>query len=183
MPGRNKRNALAMLPSLCFMLFFAGQALAAQVCLPSITATTSAKDFILNADGTAIHIKTGLMWKRCLEGQTWDGAASACTGSASTFTWQNALQQAQTVNNGAGFAGHNDWRMPNIKELASIVELQCTVPAINATVFPGVNGEFWSSSPEVSLSQVVQVVDFRGGGDSSQGKTSKDELLLVRTTP
>ena len=34
-----------------------------------------------------------------------------------TFTWQEALQQAE-----APFAGYDDWRLPNAKELQSIVD-------------------------------------------------------------
>jgi len=38
-----------------------------------------------------------------------------------SFTWETALQQPGLVNS-VGFAEHSDWRLPNVKELASLVE-------------------------------------------------------------
>ena len=34
-----------------------------------------------------------------------------------------------TLNGGAGFAGHTDWRIPNYGELISIVDLEVSGPA------------------------------------------------------
>src|SRR5690606_32812493 len=95
---------------------------------------------------------TGLMWKRCAEGQVW--AAGSCVGSTSIFTWQNALQHTADTNLGAAFAGHSDWRVPNIQELQSILEEQCSNPTINAQVFPATSiiTPYWSASPWVGNS-------------------------------
>jgi len=76
-------------------------------------------------DGTVYDNRTGLVWQRCAYGQTWDSTEGTCTGIAQTLTWQEALQNAPS-----GF------RLPNIKELASLLNLQCYGPALNATVFP-----------------------------------------------
>jgi hypothetical protein len=59
------------------------------------------------------------MWMRCALGQNWNGAT--CTGSGQAYTWQAALQAAE----GSSFAGYSDWRLPDIKELSSIVEQAC----------------------------------------------------------
>jgi len=91
---------------------------------------TPTSDFTDNGNGTVTHTKTGLMWKRCAEGQTWDG--STCTGNGTGMNWSDALTTAE----GATFAGHSDWRLPNVKELYSIVETCGGGPAINQTVFP-----------------------------------------------
>ncbi len=108
----------------------------------NLVESTPTADFdTIATDGTVIHTKTGLMWKRCAEGQTWDGAT--CTGGASSFTWQNALAAAASST----FAGHDDWRLPNVKELQSIVESCGYNPAINQTVFPATLASyFWSAS-------------------------------------
>ncbi len=95
--------------------------------------------------GTVVDSKTKLMWKKCLEGLSGDTCG---TGTVSTFDWNGALSRPSTVNS-TGFAGYSDWRLPNIKELQSIVEEQCYSPAVNATMFPNVSAtsQVWSSSP------------------------------------
>ena len=105
---------------------------------PAVPATTPTSDFNLDdVNGTAYHHKTGLTWKRCAEGQSWNSVNKACTGTATGYTWSEALSLAS-----------GGWRLPNIKELRSIVERRNWGPAINTTVFPNtVGNDFWSSSP------------------------------------
>lgn len=115
---------------------------AVQICRNSITPTTPTRDFTFHGDGTVTHHKTGLMWMRCALGQNWNGAD--CTGSAYTYSWQDAHQIADDFN----FAGHGDWRLPNIKELGSIVEQACLQPAINRAIFPDkFLYAFWTATP------------------------------------
>lgn len=123
-----------------------GPATRAQLChTKSIPAVTPTSDFELGADGTAHHKPTGLTWMRCALGQKWDG--KTCTGTASSYDWQAALKAAVDFNAAGGYAGHKDWRVPNIKELDSIFELQCAWPAVNLTVFPATpQYRFWSST-------------------------------------
>ncbi len=120
--------------------------LAVQTCYGEIIATTPDSRFTVHGDGTVTDLRTGLMWKQCNEGLS----GSNCSGTSLKFTWQEALQKAETLNAGAGFAGYTDWRLPNIKELDSIVELSCQSPSINETVFPNTPTDtvnyFWSSS-------------------------------------
>jgi hypothetical protein len=81
---------------------------------------------------------TGLVWKKCLEGLSGDTCA---TNTASTFTWQDALNRA--------IAAGGAWRLPNIKELQTLVDESTVNPATYKDVFPGVpvSAEVWSSSP------------------------------------
>ena len=150
----------------------------AQTCqTTSIPATTPTNRFTDNKNGTVSDTKTGLMWKKCSEGQS----GSTCEGSAATYNWQQALQQAQTVNNGGGFAGHSDWRVPNVKELLSIVEEQCVEPAINLTVFPNTpNSAFWSSSPSAYYSDNAWYVAAANGNANGNDKGSGRYVRLVR---
>lgn len=129
------------------LLAFPGLGQAAQTCFSHIPATTPTGRFTDNGDGTVTDTATLLQWKRCVEGMSWNG--TACNGTAGTFTWQQALQAPAAINVGAGFAGHNDWRVPNIKELETIIESQCIDPQINETVFPNTVSfwSFWSSTP------------------------------------
>jgi hypothetical protein len=151
----------------------------AQTCqTASIPATTPTNRFTVNNNGTVSDSKTGLMWKKCSEGQS---GADCSGGSAATYTWQLALQQAQTVNNGGGFAGYSDWRVPNVKELLSIVEEQCVSPAINLTVFPNTPSNlYWSSSPNANDSYSAWGVGFYSGYSYYSLKSNYSYVRLVR---
>ena len=61
-------------------------------------------EFVDNGDGTVTDNATGLMWM-----QDDNGAG---------VLWENALSYAE----GLEHAGHTDWRLPNAKELQSIVD-------------------------------------------------------------
>ncbi|XCN73289.1 MAG: DUF1566 domain-containing protein [Candidatus Electrothrix aestuarii] len=117
-----------------------------QTCKPDvIQASTPDSQFIDNRDGTVTDFKTGLMWKKCLEGVAGDNCEN---GSPGSFTWQQALQRPGAVNIGGGVAGYTDWRLPNVKELLSLVEEQCYNPAINLNRFPNtLIVSVWSASP------------------------------------
>ena len=109
----------------------------------------------IHNDGTATDTETGLMWMRCALGQEY--LESSCSGSASPLTWGDALGAADSWE----FANYDDWRLPTIKELATLVERRRSVDnvlSINDSVFmnmpiggrPNVNGntvDFWTSSP------------------------------------
>ncbi len=142
---------------------------------PLVPATTPTSDFTLNDNGTAYHQKTGLTWKRCAEGQTW--SSGACTGATLGYTWSQALQRGPAND---GFAGFNDWRLPNHKELSSIVEQRNWNPAINATVFPNTPAiDFWSASPYVPSADGAWYVYF-AHGNASAVNGGGSFLLAVR---
>ena len=81
-----------------------------------------------NGDGTISDLATGLMWQQ--------------TDNGSGIDWEHALAYAQTQNN-ANYLGHNDWRLPNTKELQSIVDYTGSPYATNsANVGPAINALF-----------------------------------------
>ena len=61
-------------------------------------------NFVDNGDGTITDLATGLMWQQSDSGRGMD--------------WEKALSYAETLN----LAGYDDWRLPNVKELQSIVD-------------------------------------------------------------
>jgi len=82
-------------------------------------------DFTDNGDGTVTDNATGLMWSR--------------TDSGSGMTWEAALAWVRAKNE-ANYLGHGDWRLPNAKELQSIVDYTHApdsdgLPAINTAYF------------------------------------------------
>ena len=140
--------------------------------------TTPTSDFTLDdVNGTAYHQKTGLTWKRCAEGQSWDSVNKTCTGTATSHRWSAVLNLA-----GGG------WRLPNINELRSIIERRNWNPAINTTVFPSAPGAFfwsaspcfWSASPCAPDAGYVWDVGFYYGNDFAHDAGNNYAVRLVR---
>lgn len=160
---------------MCFVCLGSSQAFA--VCSNTITASTPTSDFVDHGNGTVTHTKTGLMWKRCAEGLT---SGASCTGTATTYTWQGALNQAKAVN-AVGYAGFNDWRVPNQKELGSIVERQCKQPTINSALFPAtIRSPHWSSSQHAATASNALRIDFLLGTEADTPKSTALTVRLVR---
>ena len=65
--------------------------------------TYGVNDFTDNGDGTVTDSATGLMWQQA---------------DMSGLDWEDALAYADTLTVG----GYDDWRLPNVKELQSIVD-------------------------------------------------------------
>jgi hypothetical protein len=140
----------------------------------TVAESTPTSAFTDNLNGTVTHNLTGLMWKQCAEGLS---GASCATGSATTLTWANALAQARDSN----FAGHTDWRLPNIKELESIVESCGYSPSINTTLFPATPAsDFWSGSSYVPGPSGAWFVGFGNGGTNAGNKAVSPYVRLVR---
>lgn len=163
----------------------------AQVCNKNaIEQHTPNSAFSFHSNGTVTHTPTGLTWKRCLEGQTFNDNSTPsnylddqCDGSAQRYNWQAALDQAQLVNNTGGFAGHTNWRMPNIKELRTIIEYCRENPAINTEVFPSTPLYSWTSSPVMNSPDRSRAwaIDFSNGVDNWNGRNSDGHVRLVRS--
>jgi len=159
------------------------QVSAAATCNASISESTPTTQFTINTDGTVTDNKTGLMWMRCNLGDSWDG--SACDNSAVQFDWENALITAEAYNSGAdGYGSYSDWRLPNIKELASIAEDACYDPAINETLFLGTRTDFgyWSASSNYNSFNQAITIKFSDGIDFSISKGQPSYYVrLVRS--
>lgn len=96
--------------------------------------------FTDNGNNTITDRGTGLMWKKCSEGQS---GADCSGGSIITTSWAEGLSicEADTT------AGFTDWRLPNINELFSLVAMVTIDPSIDTTFFPNTIADFyWSST-------------------------------------
>ena len=148
----------------------------AQTCLTNIPSTTPDSEFVELSSLQVKHQRTGLVWMRCAIGQTWDG--SNCIGDAQQLTWQQALQ----LSHGYLLEETSGWRLPNIKELATLTERQCVRPAINVALFPDTPADdFWTSTPSVVDEQRAWVVAFFNSSNSIKDKDRFVFVRLVRT--
>lgn len=144
----------------------------------NVAVVSPTADFMEHGDGTVTHVSTGLMWKRCAEGLSGETCAN---GEAMTMFWDVALAAAES----SGFAGYSDWRVPNFKELHSIVESCGYDPAINQTVFPRTprppfGSVFWTSTSWAPAPSDAWVVVFDRGGGVATPKGSRLFVRLVR---
>lgn len=147
-----------------------------QTCLSSAPETSPEANFVQVTTGEVLDSTTNLVWQRCALGQTFSGGT--CTGEASQFTWQEALAAAQTAND----TDTKGWRLPNLKELASLTERQCVRPAINATAFPATpSDDFWTSTPSTADAERAWVVAFFNSSHSLKDKNRFVFVRLVRT--
>ncbi|MBU1534393.1 DUF1566 domain-containing protein, partial [Myxococcota bacterium] len=107
---------------------------------------------------------TGLIWQGCSAGQS----GADCSGDAEFIDWASALAYCQSLT----WGGYNDWRLPNIREISSIIDGSRTLPAINTGVFPGTPyygpvtnnnaGQYWSSTAR-SYNSFALYADFTFG--------------------
>ncbi len=138
--------------------------------------SVQAAPFTNNSDGTTTDSATGLTWMRCSMGQTWNG--STCLGTAATYTFA----QANALTGTTIFANQSDWRLPNIRELQTIVDRSTYNPAINSTVFPNTQSAlYWSDSPFLLYSNTAWVVYFGTDGVAHyQDRPNSYAVRLVR---
>lgn len=101
-----------------------------------------------------LDTRTGLIWRRCSEGQTWNG--NTCIGTELKLTYQQAIDHAKT---------QSGWHLPSIKELSSLVDLTVKErPTINAIAFPGApEDRFWTVSPSSKYPSYAYSVSFISG--------------------
>jgi len=145
----------------------------------SMAETTPDTQYVVHGDGTITDTTTALMWKQCVEGLSDPNCSSGIT---ELQTWQDALQTANSTNDNGGFAGYADWRIPNIAELVSLVEEQCTGPSINDSVFPNTANKFiWTSSPDYNLDEGSWSVDFNIGTTATLVRDNAFQVRLVRS--
>lgn len=166
------------LRSLLFLsLLSAAAPLAAQTCPAGNPMTAPDSRYTMSepvaGEVVVTDTETGLIWKQCREGQSGAGCA---TGSATTMDWSAAL----TAANGSSFAGFDDWRLPNIIELQSLVETGCYDPAINVTFFPAALGAYWSSSSSAINAAFAELITFDKGYSDAGRKSNYGSVRLVR---
>jgi len=117
--------------------------------------------FIAHGNGVVTDQVSALMWQQQDDGVQRD--------------WRAALHYCNDLVWPSG--GYSDWRLPDKKELASIVDYAAYNPAINAVFIGAKSSEYWSSTPS-SGGYSAWYVNFSGGSVDDWG--GKAALFYVR---
>lgn len=130
-----------------------------------VNPTSTITHFTNNGNGTVTDNLTGLMWVQA--------------PASDTLNWENALTTAESLS----FAGYDDWRLPNIKELQSINDESIANPSVSATYFSiGNNRQVWSSTTLVNQPTQAWYLQTKFGITTYSPKTSRLYVMFVRTS-
>jgi hypothetical protein len=127
---------------------------------------------------TVLDLDTGLEWEKKCWGCVGNHGANGYDWHSGIWTWLAAVN----TENGTGFAGHNDWRIPNINELQTLADYGTYAPATDAAFnnFPdNFTGQsfYWSSTSFTADPSKAWTVNFL---DGSVNVYVKSEGLYVR---
>lgn len=89
-------------------------------------------DYVDNGDATITDKATGLMWSQNDNGEG--------------LEWDDALSYAENSD----LAGHSDWRLPNVKELQSIVDYTRSITATDAENVGPATDPLFNCTPIIS---------------------------------
>lgn len=125
-----------------------------------------ADSFTNNSDGTITDNLTNLMWQREDDNIARD--------------WEDSISYCENSN----LAGKSDWRLPNIRELKTIVDYSSFDPAINSTYFPNTNyldaTAYWSSTTHNVNNTVAWLAYFNNGTVNGDFKIENYYTRCVR---
>jgi hypothetical protein len=136
--------------------------------------------YVDNGDGTITDLNTGLTWEKKSDDDT-------IHDRDTLYSWDAAFAVHVAGLNSASFGGHSDWRVPNAKELQSLVNYEFMNPAVSAAFnsgcLPGCSvltcsctmaADHWTSTSKLDFPFNAWRVDFneglvRAGADKTFG--------------
>jgi hypothetical protein len=111
--------------------------------------TVPASTYAASLSGDSVtDLATGLEWQKL----------PPATGGDKK-TWGAAIAYCENLT----LDGHSDWRLPNYKELFSLVTFSGTSPAINAVFSNTVPDVYWSSTPVPIFAAAAYALNFSNG--------------------
>jgi hypothetical protein len=151
--------------------------------------------YLDNQDGTITDLNTGLMWEQ-------KDDAGGLHDKDRGYPWNRMMEDEETIwdwldqiNAGTGFAGHRDWRIPNVKELQSLVSYGRVAPAIEPVFHTNCiatcdvsmftcgcteSDRYWSSSTSAGEPEKAWIVSFTDGAVGTLDKQAFSAVRAVR---
>jgi hypothetical protein len=133
--------------------------------------------FIDNGDGTVTDTCTGLMWQKDTADVNGSGSIEI-ESPGDVLNWQDALEYCERLS----FAGHDDWRLPSLRELHSIIDYGRCFPSIDP-VFSAVPHLYWSSTSAADTPDAHWRFEFGIGHNGGAGADDEDFVRAVRNAP
>ena len=106
----------------------------------------------------------------------WQDDYSDNAGNIKTATWTVAIDYCEALSLG----GHIDWRLPNKKELLSIVDYGRYTPAISSIFQNTSSSYYWSSTTYAYDTSNAWIVNFDYGHTNGDPKTNTFSVRCVR---
>ena len=119
------------------------------------------------ADGVVTDSKTTLEWQ---------DNYSDNEGSIKFANWTDAIDYCE----GLSLNSQNDWRLPNKKELLSIVDYDTYNPSISSVFQKTTSYDYWSSTTSASDTGGAWNVYFYSGGTDYGTKSDSYNVRCVR---
>ncbi|MEC5408296.1 DUF1566 domain-containing protein [Paraburkholderia sp. MPAMCS5] len=130
-------------------------------------------------EDVAIDKKSGLIWQRCVVGTSWNKKTKRCDGEVLGLTQKEASVAVKRAGLG--------WRVPNVKELASLRVNTCKGPKIDTRAFPNVassdfgeGANVWTSTTAISP-ETFYYLNFTDGSLDLHSEGFNQAVLLVKT--
>jgi hypothetical protein len=158
--------------------------------------------FTDNGDGTITDNLTGLIWLQdanCINTE-YPGFDNDVDLEDGAVEWQHALDFVLGINDGTYAdcgAGFTDWRLPNIRELHSLIHYGLVVPALSNTAGTGPwtddpapdpfsnvqSSSYWSSTTKDNVTNAAWYVFIGTGIVNARFKTGDLFVWCVRGGP
>ncbi len=128
--------------------------------------------FTDNGDGTISDNNTGLMWMK----KTADINNIGNLDDTDKVSWVDAIHYCETLE----FAGHSDWRLPNVKEISSIADKNESLPSVPPVFEDVIAGYYWSSTTITGNALVAWFINLYNGQLDTTTKDFEWNVLGVR---
>jgi len=122
-----------------------------------------------------IDNSTGLMWQNQAYTQKEKEAEDANKEHGKVLKWANASKYCDELTLG----GYDDWKLPTLKELKTLVDYSQHNPAIDAQ-FEVIPDYYWTRTTYADDTADAWVVGFDDGGDGWSTKSGSDYVRCVR---